>query len=428
MLDIILFILVVAWGAQTVTSAIGVGKFRRLLRKKGREAAREYRPRAVVIVPFKGREPGLEANIASLLRQEYPDYRVVMVVESEADPACAVIDGAIARHGAQRAERLVAGRAPANVGQKVHNQLVALAHVKAAELGEAVWVFADSDAVPGPAWLGHLVGPLVQQHKTAVTTGYRWLVPEPGLTPMRQFCSSLGSVMNASAACMLGHDWLNQAWGGSMGLRRDTAEAGRLEQHLQGAITDDYVVTRLAKRLGKRVYFVPGCLVASPVDLGVAELVNFAHRQYLITRVYAPGIFAGALALHALYVAGLVAAWTLVARGVALADGGLALLGAAGLTTALVANQVRASLRGRFVRQVFDGATATRLRPALRLDRWATWLWMSVHLLLILRAAVGRTMRWRGVRYRVYAPQHVERLDQPEPPPGRAAVATTQQK
>ena len=428
MLDIILLILVVAWGAQTVTSAIGVGKFRRLFRKKGREAAREYRPRAVVIVPFKGREPGLEANIASLLHQDYPDYRVLMVVESEADPACAVIDAAIAQRGDERAERIVAGRAPANVGQKVHNQLTALAHVKAAELGEQVWVFADSDAVPGPDWLGKLVGPLVQQHKTAVTTGYRWLVPEAGLAPVRQMCSSLASVMNASAACMLGHDWLNQAWGGSMALRRDTADVGRLEQHLQGAITDDYVVTRLAKRLGKRVYFVPRCLVASPVDLGPGELVNFAHRQYLITRVYAPGIFAGALALHALYVAGLIAAWTLVVRGWVLADAGLALLGTAALATVLVANQVRASLRGRVVREAFDDATAARLRPALWLDRWASWLWMSAHLLLILRAAVGRTMRWRGVRYRVYGPQHVERLDEPEPVPGRAAMAGNQQK
>ena len=428
MLDVILLILVIGWGAQTVTAAIGVGKFRRLLHKKGREAARQYRPRAAVIVPFKGREPGLEANIASLLRQDYADYRVLMVVESEADPACQVIDDAIAVHGGDRAERIVAGRAPANVGQKVHNQLVALAHLKAAELDEQVWVFADSDAVPGPHWLGQLVGPLVQHNKTAVTTGYRWLVPESGLAPLRRLCSSLASVMNASAACMLGHDWLNQAWGGSMALRRDTAEAGQLERQLQGALTDDYVVTRLAKRLGRRVYFVPRCLVASPVDLGPAELVNFAHRQYLITRVYAPAIYAGALALHGLYVVGLVAAWTMLARGAMLGDAGLATLAGAGLVTVLVANQVRATLRGQVVRQAFDEATAARLRPALRLDRWATWLWMSLHLLLILRAGIGRTMTWRGVRYRVYGPQQVERLDEPEPVQGRAAVASNERK
>jgi hypothetical protein len=45
------------------------------------------------------------------------------------------------------------------------------------------------------------------------------------------------------------------------------------------------------------------------------------------------------------------------------------------------------------------------------LDRWATWLWMSLHALLLARAALGRTIRWRGIRYRLHGPQRIERLD-----------------
>ncbi|MEX0885210.1 MAG: glycosyltransferase family 2 protein [Phycisphaeraceae bacterium] len=423
MVELVLLVLTIAWGTQAVLSALQVGKFGRLFDKPRREMYEAYRPRAAVIVPFKGRELGLEANVRGLLSQRYDDYRVVMVVESDADPACAVIDAAIAEYGRERAERIVAGRAGPNVGQKVHNQLAALAHLRKADGGEQVWVFADSDAVPGPDWLGDLVGPLGQPHRTAATTGYRWLVPTRHGPASARLCSSLASVMNSSVACMLGHDRSNQAWGGSMALRRDTAAEGELEAHLQGAITDDYVVTRLARRVGRRVYFVPRCLVASPVAMTWRQLVNFGHRQYLITRVYAPGVYAGALFVFAAYVLGMAGTWAAVAWGVAREDWVLVILAGAGLVTVFVANQVRASLRAGMMRKAFDDATVAQLRPAMRLDRWATPVWMTLHLLLILRSGAGRTMTWRGVRYRVDGPQQVERVGGDDPPAPVAGAA-----
>ena len=50
------------------------------------------------------------------------------------------------------------------------------------------------------------------------------------------------------------------------------------------------------------------------------------------------------------------------------------------------------------------------LRRTLWVDCWLTWLVMGVNLALLLGAAVGRTIAWRGIRYRMDGPQQVRRL------------------
>ncbi|MEX0652513.1 MAG: glycosyltransferase [Phycisphaeraceae bacterium] len=409
--NILLILLWVGWGTQAVLSVFVVRKYARRLERPRREFEDHYRPPAVVIVPFKGLEAALQGNLHGLCTQDYPDYRLVLVVESEADPAYAALREAAATCPDRRIAVLVAGRAGPNVGQKVHNQLVALEHLDREGGDHAVLVFADSDAVPGPDWLGDLVGPLVKAD-VGVTTGYRWLVPEgPGGATV---WAKLASVMNASVACFAVRDAFNQAWGGSMAIRTDTAREGDLVGSLRGCITDDYPFSQLARRLGKRVYFVPRCLIASPVNFTFAELVNFAHRQYLITRTYAPRLYLAAVTLPLLYLLGFGTAWAVVLASLLAWPGeGLWLLATAvaAIVTVGVANQVRASFRTRAVHNAFGPAMVDRLRPTLRLDRWATVVWMALHWLLIVRAGLGRTMRWRGIRYQIRGPRDVRRLE-----------------
>ncbi|MEX0745960.1 MAG: glycosyltransferase family 2 protein [Phycisphaeraceae bacterium] len=408
---ILLALLWTAWGTQAVLSAVQVRKFARRLERAPREKFDAYRPPAAVIVPFKGVEPALADNLRALCTQEYPAYRLVLVVQTEDDPAHAALKQAVRDHPDRRIDLVVAGHAPATVGQKVHNQLAALDHLHSATGDEQVWVFADSDAVPGPNWLGNLVGPLEREDR-GLTTGYRWLVPEGTDGRPATIWAKLASVMNGSVACFAGRDQFNQAWGGSMAVRVGTARQAELVDSLEGCLTDDYPLTRMTHRLGKRVYFVPRCLVASPVSFSFTELVNFAHRQYLITRVYAPGLYAAAALLPALYLAGFGSAWAALLTGLLTAPRGpLWIMAATAIAVVFVANQIRASYRKRAVRNAFGQAMVERLHATLLLDRWATPLWMALHWALILRAGFGRTMRWRGIRYELRGPQAVRRLN-----------------
>lgn len=409
---IVLLVLWAGWLVQAVLSAMQVRKFARRFDRPAREDYAGYQPKAAVIVPFKGTEPGLAENLRGLFEQDYPEYRLVLVVESDDDPAAPLLREAIARDSHRQAELIVAGVAGPREGQKVHNQLAALRHLRDRAAGEAVWVFADSDAVPGPGWLGELVGPLVLD-KTAVTTGYRWMIPraKPGEDRPR-LAAHLASVLNSSVACFLGRDEHNHAWGGSMALRVDTAEELDLVGRLEGTLSDDYTVSRLAKESGRRIYFVSGCLVASPVDFDFPGLIEFAVRQHRITRVHAPGLWVGGILLHALYLLGLASLWAGLIWGLVARPGGWVWPVAAGVLLAgFVAGQVRAGYRRRVVRKAFGGEVVEKLRTALLLDRWAKPAWMMLHAGILVRAGLSRTICWRGVRYHMRGPDRVERLE-----------------
>lgn len=402
-----------AWVLQSLISALRVRAFARLLSQPASPEDLEHRPDAVVVVPAKGVDLDLDATVRSLLAQNYPQYRAVFVVESKDDPAYTRIAQLIEGQDPRQASLLVAGRAPTDVGQKLHNQLFALATLEQRGRGERVWAFLDSDAVPNAAWLGDIVGPLHRSSRDAVCTGYRWLIPKaPAGQERPSIWSQLASVMNASVACMQGIPGWSQAWGGSMAMLTDTARQGDIMGRWRGALSDDYPATTMSKALGKRVRFVPRCLLPSPVNFDLYSLCNFVRRQYLITRVYAPSLYYLALAIIWLYVTGYASAWGYGAYQLLTEpERGAWIPPAIAIGAVWIGNQIRASARQRCVQIAFDTSTAARLSTSLQLDRWATPLWMTLHGVLILSALVGRSFVWRGVRYHLRGPNDVSRID-----------------
>jgi len=405
---ILLAVVWTLWVLQAFLSAWRVRKFLGFISRPVRDTFDRYRPPVAVIVPFKGIDTDLVGGVRGLCEQEYGEYRLLLIVDSKDDPAYPILVRELAHYPHRKAEVLIAGPAGPDEGQKVHNQLFAIDRLNADAVPGEAWVFADSDAVPHKDWLVRLVGPLCQPDHTGLTTGYRWLIPKEPAT----IWSHLSSVMNSSAACMLGRDHLNHAWGGSMAIRADIAAKADLRGHLVGALCDDYQFTRAVTKLGLRVYFVPQCLVTSPVDFSLASLVNFAQRQYLLTRVYAPLLFLGSLLVHTLYVTGFVSALGAAIWALADCQHRMPVLIAAGAALLLneIFNHLRSTQRSLVVRQAFGEEVAQKLRPTLRFDRWLTCMWMTLHLLLVIRGLLGSTMNWRGIRYRLYAPQRVTRL------------------
>lgn len=408
----------VAWGVQAILAVVAQHKLADRTGKPQTDRFACYRPPAVLIVPFKGIEPALRDNLKSLFTQDYLNYELLLIVEDEQDPAYPLLVEAIGQHPERDAEILTAGKANDNEGQKVHNLIAAVEHLRERNGYEEVWVFADSDAVPGPRWLGELVGPLWQD-RTAVTTGFRWLIPtaapesDPASHPASHpghkvnLAAKIASILNSSTTGFIRRDNFTHAWGGSMAMRVSTAHNADLTGRWQGAISDDYQVTRMCRDLGKRVYFVPECLVASPVDYNWAQLCNFAYRQYVITRIHVPFVFLAAILINALYLLGLASAMTLLFTQ---PNDHVAQIATGALITVFIANQIRASYRRHVVRLTLGPDVVNQLKPTFLLERWTTPIWMGINLLLLIRAAFGRVITWRGIRYRIDGPQQIQRL------------------
>jgi len=362
----------------------------------GREGS--YCPRVALLVPCCGAEEGLEANLAALAAQDYPELRLLFIVENRDDPAVPVIERVRAQ--VSRSSVLIIAGSARTCGQKVHNLLAGVREAR----GEEVLAFADSDGRPDPLWLSRLVAALnpsgpSRPGRIGVATGYRFYLPEPA-----SLASLLRSVWNAGVLTLLGDHDHNFAWGGSMAIRRAVFEEAGVAGAWQGALSDDYALTHAVRRAGYRINFVPGCLVGSRGKTGLGELAAWCSRQMAITRVYWPRLWLLAGGTQVLYTGFLLVASLLAAAGSGWAAALVAVL--LGLTI------LTGALRARAVQ-----ALAPQWKEAIRPHGWAYALLSPLAAVLTVygftRSALSRQIEWRGKRYEMRSPTETVVLEQP---------------
>jgi ceramide glucosyltransferase len=238
-----------------------------------------YTPFASIIAPCRGVDDDLEKNLSALFAQNYPNYEVIFVVDSENDKSTPIIQNLLDSRLKTQDSRLIIAEKAENEGQKVHNLRKAVRHVSD-ESG--VFVFVDSDARPNENWLRSLVAPL-ENEEIGCASGYRWFVQKRG-----GFATHLRSVWNASVASALGANMKsNFCWGGATAIRRETFEKIDIREKWHGTLSDDFAVTRAMHEAKMPIYFVPQALTATVEDCSFKELFEFTTRQIKITRVYA---------------------------------------------------------------------------------------------------------------------------------------------
>ncbi len=351
------------------------------------------RPRTHLIVPCKGLDAHFRSNLPSFFRQDHENYRLIFVVESESDPAYEELrrlkDKLGAASRALDIQILVAGPSQSS-SQKIHNLLYAFARIPA---DSEVLAFADSDICVRDDWLRRLIRPL-QRPQNGLTTGYRWFIPT------RNNGATLAlSAINAAVAQFLGNSPFNQAWGGSMAIRAEDFRRLNIPQLWSNTVSDDLSLSQAVKRAGMRVTFVPECLVASFEATTWPNLYEFGRRQFLITRVYAPGAWWLGFLSSLGSVLGL---WGTIAMAIhAAVVHAESILPYVAVPLVFLAGQfVRAVLRQMMAVEAL-GEHLRQLRPAMAADLAGFWLWSLVLFTSMLSSAFGRTIRWRGIRYRL---------------------------
>ncbi len=358
-----------------------------------------YKPSAVLIVPCKGLDSAFEDDITSFYKQDYENYLLWFVVGEESDPAyaelCRLKDRLAPDSKAKDVQIFVAGPSQSR-SQKIHNLLHCYQKLRA---DIEVMAFADSDTCVRSSWLSNIVHPL-RSDKNGVASGYRWFVPN------RNNLASLAlSAMNAKVAQLLGNTRFNQAWGGSMAVRVDVFRKLGLDKIWPKALSDDLSLSTATKKAGMKVAFVPACLVASYESTTWADLFEFGRRQFLITRVYAPRTWWFGL-FSALYsVLGIWATAALAIYAAVIGHEQVTLF--ASVPIVFFANQLgRAVLRQAMAFRLLSHERKA-MRAACAADVLACWLWSLLLLLFIISSAFGRTISWRGIRYKVLGPTEI---------------------
>lgn len=359
-------------------------RFLRFVRRRRSASPSNFHPRATVIIPCKGLDPGFAENLEAFLTQEYPHYQLVFAVASENDPAHVVLAARL--RGRPYTALVVAGESE-DRGEKVHNLVQAL---DAVDPAAEVLVFADIDARPAQDWLRSLVAPLADRSVT-VSTGFRWYLPGASFAPR------LRAAWDTSIATLLGEHRPNFAWGGSMAMRAQDFRRLKIAEHYwAGTVSDDYAVTRAVRDAGGRIAFEPRCLVPSREESSLAEFLHWSNRQIIITRVYAAHLWRLGLAAHGLYALTMLLGLAIIV--VPGASTGLRIAMAALLAVIQLLGIAKGRIRTIVARELFPEESAI-------LNKYGGCYWKLaplvpwVMLVNFFVAGFKRRIDWRGTEY-----------------------------
>lgn len=360
-----------------------------------------YNPNVLLTVPCKGLDTKFEENIKSFYNIDYSDYAINFVVESEEDLAYAKLlelkNCLLSASKAKSAQVLIAG-VTNSCSQKNHNLLHS---VDTSEAGVEVFAFADSDACVKPYWMEKLVNSL-RKDKYGATTGYRWFVPT-----RNNFATLALSSLNAKVAQLLGRTRFNQAWGGSMAIKKTDFNSFGIHKLWENSISDDLSISYAVKNAKKQISFAPACLVASYDETSFSELIEFMRRQFIITKVATPKVWLMGL-VSALY--SFCGSWGALIGAIFAfrLDENWKLLA---LISAIffIGTTLRAITRQIVITKLLP-ENKEQLRTAAIFDIVMNSLWSIVMLVLICSTVFSRTIVWRNIYYKLISPEKTQIL------------------
>ncbi len=280
-----------ALGVAALFLLLALVRVEQLLRREPR-APGSPAPAVSVLVPVRGARAGLEDNLESLCRQDYPDFEVVVSVTDPDDAALPILE-ALRRRWASRFSFVVA--APSTG----HNPKIANLHNALARARHPLLALVDSDVRWPPQLLGQLVAELHLPRVGLVTCFTRGVAA--GGLPSRFEALALNTHFLPLVLLASCFESPTYAFGPTMLLRRTTlARIGGLRA-VEDHLADDYALGRSVSACGQAVH-VSGMLPDQVC--GAATWTEVRHRLlrwWHIPRVYRPwgalvmGLFHGLL-------------------------------------------------------------------------------------------------------------------------------------
>jgi len=249
----------------------------RYLRRENRKPAdgggETRSPKAAIILSLRGPDPRLTETLQALMGQDYPDFHIQVVVDSEEDPVLQnVVD--IQEASAQDNIRISVLRNPGTTCSLKCSSLIQA--VNDLESNVKIVAFIDGDVVPHPTWLKELVTPLVNS-EADVVGGNRWYLP-----PNAQFGTVARYFWNA--AYMTGMWAQGAPWAGTMAFQRSTIDRIGLLHAWSTAMSVDATLHRCMRANNRTFKLVPSLIMTNRENISVPEFQRWVTRQMAVIR------------------------------------------------------------------------------------------------------------------------------------------------
>lgn len=397
------------WGDQVIISLLFL-LYLYLHRKKS--LPDEQLPKTAVILYIRGANPFLSNCLQALLNQNYPQYDLKLIVDSQEDPAWNIVTDTCQQVATN--VQVSTLRMPSyNCSLKCSSLIQAVS-----ELDDSYKVVAlvDTDVVVHSNWLRELVSPLAHP-KVGATTGNRWYVPTG-----RYWGSLIRYMWNLSTVVQM--YFFGIPWGGTLALKTELIHQTGLLDKWKQAYSEDMMIRRVLAKHGKRVVFVPSLIILNREECNLQSIYHWFERQLLSSRLYHPhwwGVVADAifsiLIPHSVLVLFVVAFLT--------GQWDAATLFFDSFNAYMLALLILAIALEKGVQQVLSqqNQPATKLSPATVMEMFiALPLTQWVYGLAFLSSLSMTKVNWRGVTYQVKGPWNIrlikyrpyQELDQPD--------------
>ena len=236
----------------------------------------EELPKVAIALCLRGADPFLPRCLQALLNQNYPNYQLKIVIDSQQDPAWDVTT-----------QTLKQADIPVDISplllQRETCSLKCSALIQAiSELDSDCEIVAlvDADTVPHPNWLRELVSPL-KNRQIGLTTGNRWYVRGNNWGTISRYLWNIAAV---------GQMYLYRIpWGGSLAMRTELVREAKLLERWKQAFCEDTMLHRVLVEKGLRVKSVASLMMVNREECALPNFRRWASRQLLNAKLYHPG-------------------------------------------------------------------------------------------------------------------------------------------
>ncbi|QOV21221.1 glycosyltransferase [Anabaenopsis elenkinii] len=243
--------------------------------------ADEQLPKTAVILCLRGADPYLSDCVEALLNQNYPEYDLKVIVDSQQDPAWQIVTETIKAQEARNVQVSPLRIIRYNCSLKCSSLLQAVSELD--DSYDAIAV-VDADTIVHTNWLRELVTPLAHPHVGA-TTGNRWFVPTH--IPTQNYWGSLVRYIgNVSTVVQM---YLFQVpWGGTLAIKTEVLRQTGLLDKWGEALGEDFMIHKILKEHGLRVKFVPSLIMLNREECDLLSFIESLKRQLFYCRLYHP--------------------------------------------------------------------------------------------------------------------------------------------
>jgi glycosyltransferase involved in cell wall biosynthesis len=271
-----ILILLLSWGRMAWWS-LKIAVWYPLPQPAADAALRKW-PKAVVLLPLRGSDPMLLDCLRGLCRQDYPNFEIGLILDSQDDEAWGPVREAISEFPRVRIHPQVLTERLETCSLKSSALLQA---VRSLPPDVEVVAVIDADVMAKPWWLRELVRPLLDDVQLGAVCGLRWFLPH------QKNCGSvIRQVWNAAASAQMYA--LSIPWGGSMAYRADLLREPGFQQRWAETFVEDVSITQELGCRGRKLRMVPQLSMVNTETISVVGCFRFMRRQIFSVRMYNP--------------------------------------------------------------------------------------------------------------------------------------------